>query len=787
MPPPSGRSPEGRRPERGWPELPGRGTPGVGQPRARLPRSGQPARGIPPWREDDDPYPEVPDDPLLDESFDEPARRPPGNRAPRDRRAANTRDQLPPWREALRRRARAEPAAGPPWRDPEHDPDPDPYREPRRRAPQGATGRGPRPGSASARRSTHAPRHSTGTVRRVSTGPRKIVRPNTGNHHLRVATVRFLLIAALVAALLKLVQVQGFEAEALAAKAAQQRSTEIDIPATRGSIVDRNGVQLAFSVESRMLAFQPRAIRAQLEKIAEDDAADRISFDERTAAIAAKLHELIGPRAVEVDLLAKLRSDVTYVQLIDKVEPADARAIQSEFQEIIVEPRAEREYPGGNLASNIVGVANWRMDDKDVKKHNLHGLSGLENLRDLELSGKPGRQVVDTKEGSESLIIPGAPRDLQPATDGSDIELTIAADLQYFLQQALADYVKVAKAKGGSAVIMDAHTGEVYALANDRSFDPTAGNFDLNTMGNPAVSNPYEPGSVNKIVTALCTIEDDLAEPQDVHQVDGVREVADQTVRDAWPHGVLPFTTTGIFAKSSNVGTLMLAEQCGEERFAELLERLGLGQRTEVGLPGESPGRVPPRGQWSGSTFGNLPIGQGLSMTVLQMAAMYQAVANDGVRVPPRIVRARITPDGERIPEPKPDSVRVVSEQTARTVRDMFRAIVQDGDGLNDGTGTTAALTGYQISGKTGTGQQIDPETGGYSNSLYWITFAGVLPADDPRFVVGIMIDRPDYYGGFVEGHSAAPLFHDVASYLAQRYRIPLSKKASPVVTLVAE
>jgi cell division protein FtsI (penicillin-binding protein 3) len=752
--PPAGKPPEGRR-----------------QPRKA------------PWREDDDFFadePPRPRQPKADRRRDEPprqARAGRGDEPPRQPRAGSrrgyTRDELPPWREALRRKARAEAEAGVPWREPARDR----YREPGRPVPHGASGRGPRSG-ASARRATRAPRHSTGTVRRVSTGPRKIVRGATGNHHVRVVTVRFLLIAALVAAGLKLVQVQGFEAEALAAKAEEQRSTPIDIPATRGSIVDRKGTQLAFSVESRALAFRPRAVR---------EVNNKAGFDEYTAEIARAMHEVIGERAAERAILAKLRADASYVMLIDEVEPADARELQARFPDVISEYRAMREYPGGSLASNIVGVANWRMENEDPKKHNLRGLSGLEGSRDGELSGKPGRQIVDTKEGSQSLVIPGTERDLEPATDGSDIELTIDADLQYFLQQALADYVARARARGGSAVILDAHTGEVYALANDKSFDPTAATFDLDEMGNPAVANPYEPGSVNKIVTALCAIEDGISEPDDVHQVAYTRQVADRTVKDAWEHPTLPFTTTGIFAKSSNVGTLMLAEQCGEDRFAELLEKLGLGQSTGVGLPGESDGKVPPRGQWSGSTFGNLPIGQGLSMTVLQMAAMYQTVANDGVRVPPRIVSARITPEGKRIPEPKPRGVRVVSEQTARTVRDMFRATVQDGDGLNDGTGTTAALTGYQISGKTGTGQQIDPETKGYSQTLYWITFAGILPADDPRFVVGIVLDRPDYYGGEIEGRSAAPLFHDVASYLAQRYVIPLSDKASPVVTLVAE
>jgi cell division protein FtsI (penicillin-binding protein 3) len=618
--------------------------------------------------------------------------------------------------------------------------------------------------------------------------PRKKKRP--ANQHIRVVAVRFLLIAALVAAGLKLIQVQGFEAEALAARAERQRTTEIDLPAKRGSIIDRNGAQLAFSVESRALAFQPRLTRKDIatfnKNIKEGKAEGTpLNFDTRTAeiakGIAAKLH------LDEHDLLEKLRSDKNYVYLTDKVEPAVAREIQLEFPEIITEYRAEREYPGKTTAANILGIANWRTDDPDPEKHDLHGLAGMELLRDNELAGTPGRQVVATEGGNDGVIIPNTEQNVRAAVDGSSIELTIDSDLQYFLQQQLSAYVAKAEARGGSAVIMDAKTGEVYALANDKTFDPSQPNWNADTtlLGNPAVTNPYEPGSVNKVVTALCAIDYNITSPLDVHQVRDSIKFADRTIQDAWSHPQQPFTTTGIFAKSSNVGTLMLAQECGQTRYSELLKKLGLGQRTGVGLPGESPGRVPPRNQWSGSTFGNLPIGQGLSMTVLQMAGMYQTVANDGVRVPPRIVAARITPEGKRIPEPRPKPVRVVDAKTAKTVRDMFRAVTQKGGGLNNGTGVPAALSGYQISGKTGTAQQIKDDGSGYSNENYWITFAGILPADAPRFVVGIMIDRPHYVGGPPEGKTAAPLFHDVASYLAQKYNIPLSKEQTPVVTLV--
>jgi cell division protein FtsI (penicillin-binding protein 3) len=628
--------------------------------------------------------------------------------------------------------------------------------------------------------------------RKVPVGPRRLVRKKRkpANHHIRVVVVRFLLIAALVAAGLKLIQVQGFEAEALAAKAERQRMTEIDLPAHRGSILDRNGMELAFSVETRSLAFQPRAQRKQIDtfnkNIRDGKTEDTpLNFDTETQNMARFMAAKLDGGVSEGELLSKLRQDANFVYLVHNVEPAVAREIQDEYPSIISEYRAEREYPGKTTAANIIGVANWRTEDKDVEKHDLHGLAGLELLRDNELAGKPGSQEVATEEGDDGVIIPGTERDVRPAVDGSDLELTIDADLQYFLQQSLADYVTKSQARGASAVIMDAKTGEVYALANDKTFDPSTTGWDPDSMGNPAVSNPYEPGSVNKVVTALCAIDQNITSPLDVHQVRDNIRVADRTIRDAWDHPTMPFTTTGIFAKSSNVGTLMLAQECGPDKYSELLKKLGLGTRTGVGLAGESPGSVPPRGQWSGSTFGNLPIGQGLSMTVLQMAGMYQTIANDGVRVPPRVVSARVTPDGERIPEPKSKPVRVVDTKTARTVRDMFRAVVQDADVPNNGTGVPAALTGYQIAGKTGTAQQFDKEAGRYSQEKYWITFAGILPADDPRFVVGIMLDQPKYVGGPPEGKTAAPLFHDIASHLAQTYNIPLSKEQTPFIPLV--
>lgn len=625
-----------------------------------------------------------------------------------------------------------------------------------------------------------------GTARRTySVTARRGGAPSaTRNIKGRFAVGRIFLVVLLVAAGLKLVQIQGFEAEALSAKAEQQRTTTIDIPAQRGSIVDRNGAELAFSVETRMLWANLRLMRKTWDDFAKQNPDSGENYTTRVAEIAAFIAKKLPGKTTEKEMLERFHRDASFTYLVDGVEPSIADEIKNEFPEIGYEKRAKREYPGSELAANIVGFANWRTEDPDVSKHNIHGLIGLENLRDNDLAGTPGQQIVDTAQGNDNVVIPGTERDLQAAIPGSDLQLTIDSDLQYDLQSKLSDYVAKSRAQGGSAIVLDAKTGEVYALANDKTFNPNdSTTFEPELTNNTAVTTPYEPGSVNKIIAATAAIDSGVAEPDSVRQVPGAIKIADHTVRDAWEHGTQPFTTTGIFAKSSNVGTLMLSEEVGPDKYMDLLRKFGLGQRTGIGLPGESSGYVPPRSQWSGTTFGNLPIGQGLSMTVVQMASMYQAIANGGVRVEPRIVDAKITPEGERVPEPAPKSTRVVSEKTADTVKDMLRAVTQNEGGNQNGTAPAAALEGYQISGKTGTGQQVDPETGAYSNNLYNITFAGILPADNPRFVVGIRLDAPDTT--IQEGSSAAPLFHDIASYLAQRYELPLSDQPSPVVTLV--
>ena len=325
-------------------------------------------------------------------------------------------------------------------------------------------------------------------------------------------------------------------------------------------------------------------------------------------------------------------------------------------------------------------------------------------------------------------------------------------------------------------------------MSNDNTFDPAqdVGRQEDRQLGNPAVSSPFEPGSVNKIVTAASVIEFGLSNPDEVLSVPGSIDMGGVTVGDAWEHGVMPYTTTGVFGKSSNVGTLMLAQRVGPERYADMLAKFGLGQRTGVGLPGESAGVVPPIDQWSGSTFSNLPIGQGLSMTLLQMTGMYQAIANDGVRIPPRIVRPPSLPTAPAPRSPPRGRAGGLAADRTDRARNAARCGAARPDGRTQGTGPLAAVDGYQISGKTGTAQKINPACGCYYSDVYWITFAGMVTTDDPRYVIGIMADNPHRTAEGLPGTTMAPLFHNIASWLLQRENVPLSPDPGPPLTLQA-
>ena len=611
-------------------------------------------------------------------------------------------------------------------------------------------------------------------ARRVRTAAEASPRTSSFGYRTRVGNI--VIFSALMLAAAQLFNLQVPSAEGLRAQAAGQlKVTDVD-PPVRGAIVDRNFNKLAFTTEARALTFQPAKIRKQLDE-ARQKAPSAPDPDQRLSDIARDVAAALNNKPDSPTLLKKLRSSETFVYLARAVDPGLAKTITDKYPEVGAERQDLRQYPGGSLAANVVGGIDW----------DGHGLLGLEDSMDSVLAGTEGSVTYD--RGSDGVVIPGSYRNRHHAVNGSTVQLTLDDDIQFYVQQQVQLAKDASGARNVSAVVLDAKTGEVLAMANDNTFDPSQdiGRQSDRQIGNLPVTSPFEPGSVNKIVTAAAAIEFGLTNPDEVLSVPGSINMGGVNIRDAWPHGVMPYTTTGVFGKSSNVGTLMLAQRLGPERFYDMLGKFGLGQRTGVGLPGESAGIVPPIDQWSGSTFSNLPIGQGLSMTLLQMTGMYQAVANDGIRIPPRIVKATVAPDGSRTEEQPPNGIRVVSPETARTVRNMLRAVVQaDPMGAQQGTAPAAAVSGYQMAGKTGTAQQINPACGCYYDDVYWITFAGMAPSDNPRYVVGLMMDAPVRNADGSPGHSAAPLFHNIAGWLMQRENVPLSPDPGPPLTLQA-
>ena len=611
-------------------------------------------------------------------------------------------------------------------------------------------------------------------------------RPNIGSRWMsagetarRLNVIRIIVVVAVALLMVRLAWVQLIIGPDLAAEAQDQRRVVVVEPAKRGSVVDTNGEQLAYTMMSRSLTVQPDKLESFMQR--RHELYGTPEPEQRMKDIARELPRMLGDKGKDIkskDILKKLKSDTTYAVLVRNVDPDVAVQIVEKFPEIYAERQDVREYPGGAVAANVIGKISTEGS----------GQFGLELSQDAKLQGQNGSYTVDV--ANRGMAIPGSRRDDHPPVDGDSLALTLDQSLQTYVQQALEQAKENSKAESASAVVLDAKTGKVLSMATTDTINPSG---DISKQleagkefGNRTISTPFEPGSVAKIVTAAAAIENHKTTPDEVLQVPGSIEASGVTVHDAWEHGVAPYTTTGVFGKSSNVGTLMLAERVGPDVFDSFLHKFGIGDTTGIGLPNESAGQIPPKSQWTAGTFANLPIGQGFSVTLLQMAGIYQAIANDGVRVEPRIIKSITQPDGTVVEPEKPKETRVVSTETARTVRDMFRSVVQKDNGRQQGTGVGAAIEGYQVSGKTGTAQQIDPDTGAYSNSKYWITFAGIAPADNPRFVVALMLDNPQRGVHGEGGQSAAPLFHDIASWALNHYNIPPSKEPGSHLLLEA-
>jgi cell division protein FtsI (penicillin-binding protein 3) len=533
--------------------------------------------------------------------------------------------------------------------------------------------------------------------------------------------------ALLVAVVGRLAVVQGVDGAAYANQAQQDRLRTYPIAALRGAVVDRNGTPLAYTVAASRVVADPTLIK-------------------HPATVAKALSPLLD--VPEADLTAKLSTHDKYEVLKAKVPPETTDAISKlGLGGISYEDDPVRLYPAGAIGGQVVGFVG----------HDGAGLAGIERKYQEQLAGTNGHRRVEV--GSGGNPIPSGIDESTPAVDGDTVKLTIDQDLQYVTDQRLAAACQDGATTRASAVVLDVQTGQVAAMGSCPGYDP--GNYsktDPNLLGNPAVSDVFEPGSVMKGVTLSAALEEGKAQPDTVLSVNGHIQAGDKVVTDAHDHAPINWTVTGILAHSSNVGAIMLAREVGDAALEHYLRAFGLGSRTGVELPGESAGILQKSQDWTASRSANVPIGQGVSVTTLQMASIYQTIANGGVRIAPRIVDSVTTPGGRVVDAPKPQSTRVTSEDTAKKMAYMLEAVVGPG-----GTAPLGQIEGFRVAGKTGTAQRANPACNCYDGGGYVTTFVGFAPADDPKYVVAVDLERPssDAEGGQV----AAPVFADIMKY----------------------
>lgn len=556
----------------------------------------------------------------------------------------------------------------------------------------------------------------------------------------RLAALMALFFLAMSAIVVRLVFLQVRDAQALQARGETQRMRTLPLPAMRGSILDRYGQELALSLQAEAVYADPRYVT--------DPAAE-----------ADKMAPLLGVRPAQIRPL--LTGEGSFAYIARQVDQATADKLAAlELPGIGFLRESKRYYPSGDWgAPQVVGIMGVGATDAYNEPH-----GGLELAFNDVLAGKDGEKRVEI--GRDGNPIPQGVDVVTPPVAGTDIVTTIDPQLQYQAQIALEEAVNSNSAKGGTVIMMDPKTGQVLTMA---TYYPTgkkkAARSEIDRTTNPAVSNVYEPGSVNKVITASAAIEENKVPLDEVfHVPDSYDAGYGYTIHDAESHPTERMMLGDIITHSSNVGTIMVAGQLGPDLMATYFAKFGYGQVSGVGLPNESAGLLPPRYTWSGVSMANLPIGQGVAVTPLQMVNVYATVANGGVWTQPQIVKGTTDAAGEYHPAAPPVQRRVVSEETATTMTGMLAHVV------SSGTGTAAQIPGYWVAGKTGTGKVPDPVHGGYLDK-YVASFIGFLPASDPEVVIGVIIDQPttQYYGGLV----AAPVFQQLAKQAIWRLRIP--------------
>jgi len=537
----------------------------------------------------------------------------------------------------------------------------------------------------------------------------------------------FLLLVLAAARTLYLATLQG--ASLRQAARSQQLSYE-PVPAQRGTISDRNGLDLAVSEPAQDISATPYLLRDPL-------------------SAAQRLAPLLG--VPQDRLLRKLTQRSGFVYLARALPGARARAVLAlKLPGVAGTPVMRRVYPRGTLAAQVIGVVGTEGN----------GLGGLEYSRNALLHGRSGeRRVV-----SDAIGQPVSITELHPESPGVSLSLTLDANIQQRTEEVLGTLASSFSPADATAIVMDPSSGAILAMANwpqVNANDP--GGSSPGALENRAVGFAYEPGSTFKAITVAGALQQGLITPTTGFEVPGQIQVADRTIHDDVEHGVEPLSTAQILARSSNVGAIKIGLLEGAASFNDWVHRFGFGVRTGVELPGEETGLVLPLSHYSGSSMGNLPIGQGQLVTPLQMASAYSAIANGGILRPPRIIRSV----GDRL-QPEPAGRRVISASTAAELRRMLEGVLAPG-----GTASEVSIPGYQLAGKTGTANKVESATGQYSQTAYVVSFMGFAPASDPKLLCAVIVDEPHSGSGVFGGTVAAPAFGQIMSFALPYLRIP--------------
>ncbi|WP_353950400.1 penicillin-binding protein 2 [Knoellia sp. S7-12] len=574
---------------------------------------------------------------------------------------------------------------------------------------------------------------------------------------MRGLTVATIFVFSIFAA--QLLRIQGFDSSAVAAEAQEQRTEKVSIPALRGKITSSDGVVLASSRARETVVADPTAVCTfKQKKVATPKGEVAKACDIRTSTgadlAATALSPLLG-RSVD-DLRPKLSGKGQYQVLDRKVSPLTWRKIAKlgipGIYTDTAEAVPERVYPQGPNSASLVGFVT---DDGAAG-------GGLESMMDEALKGTAGRAIFEkAPDGSK---IPGGRQGGTAAVDGKDVTLTVNSNIQWYAQNAIAQQMAKMGGQSGTAVVTNAKTGKVLALASYPTYDPNDIGNAKGSLVNKALNDVFEPGSTAKVMTVAAALEDKKVTPNQPVIIPNRMKRFDASFKDSHDHPTLTRTVAGTLAESSNIGTILIGETLESKRLEEYYRKFGLGSKSGMGFPGESAGLLAPAEKWNGTQRSTVMFGQGLSVTAIQAASVFQTIANGGIRMTPSLIEGTTSANGTFTKAATKPGTRVISKDTATQVNAMLEGVVS-----KEGTAPQAQIPGYRVAGKTGTADFYDEKLKKYSGKT--ASFIGYAPADDPEIVVAVIIQRPSasIYGGFVAG----PVFHDVMTYALQELKVP--------------